>query len=86
MVYKIMDAHLVKNITPLPNLVLLAEFQDGSVKEYDVKPLLKELPIFQMLDYIPGLFNQVRVDVGCYGVVWNDEIDLSAEELYYNGK
>ena len=39
-----------------------------------------------MLNYVPGLFNQVRIYAGGYGVVWNDEIDLSAEELYYNGK
>ena len=81
-----MNAYLVKKITPLADLILLAEFQDGSVKKYDVKPLLKEIPIFQMLDYVPGLFNQVRIDAGGYGVAWNDEIDLSAEELYYNGK
>jgi len=81
-----MNAYLVKKITPLADLILLAEFQDGSIKKYDVKPLLKEIPIFQMLDYVPGLFNQVRIDAGGYGVAWNDEIDLSAEELYYNGK
>ena len=78
--------HRVKTITPLPDLTLLAEFQDGSIKEYDVKPLLKRWPIFQMLDYVPGLFNQVRVDSGGYGIMWNDEIDLDCNELYENGK
>ena len=81
-----MEFHRVKNITPLPNLILLAEFQDGTIKKYDVKPLLKEIPVFEMLDYVPELFNQVRVDAGGYGIVWNDEIDLSSDELYYNGK
>ena len=81
-----MKSHRVKNITPLPDLILLAEFEDGTVKKYDVKPLMQKIPVFQMLDYVHGLFNQVRVDAGGFGVVWNDEIDLSCDELYYNGK
>ena len=82
----IMEFHRVKTIKPLSDLILLVEFQDGSVKKYDVKPLMKKIPVFQMLDYVPGLFNQVHVDTGGYGIVWNDEIDLSCDELYYNGK
>ena len=31
------------------------------------------------------LFYKVHVDVGGYGIIWNDKIDLAAEELYYNG-
>jgi len=81
-----MEFHRIKTITLLSDLFLLAEFQDGTVKKYDVKPLMKKIPAFQMLDYVPGLFNQVRVDTGGYGIVWNDEVDLSCDELYYNGK
>lgn len=32
-----------------------------------------------------GLSEQVKVDVGGYGISWNDEIDLSCDELYDNG-
>ena len=77
--------HKVKSVTPLPNLMLLVEFQDASTKEYDVKPLLQKWQAFQALLYIPGLFEQVRVEAGGYGVSWNDEIDLSCDELYYGG-
>ena len=77
--------HKVKSITSLPNLCLLVEFQDGSTKKYDVKPLFKKWPVFQALDYVPGLFEQVRVDAGGYGVSWNDDIDLACDELYHNG-
>ena len=77
--------HRLKNITPLPDLILLAEFHDGSLKTYDVKPLLKKIPAFGMLEYVSGLFEQVHVDSGGYGVVWNDEIDIECNELYYNG-
>ena len=77
--------HKIQSVTPRSALVLLVEFQDGSTREYDVKPLLKKWPVFQMLDYVPGLFAQVRVDAGGYGVSWNDDIDLACDELYHNG-
>ncbi len=66
-------------------MILLAEFQDGSIKTYDVKPLVHRFPVFHMLEYVAGLFDQVQVDSGGYGVVWNDEIDIECNELYYNG-
>jgi len=31
------------------------------------------------------LFNKVRVDLGGYGIIWNEEIDLSSEEIWANG-
>ena len=78
--------HRLKNITPLPDMILLAEFLDGSVRKYDVKPLMNKIPVFQMLNYVPGLFEQVKVDTGGYGIIWNDEIDLACDELYENGR
>ena len=78
--------HKVKSVTPLPDLCLLAEFQDGMKKKYDVKPLFKKWPAFRILDSVPGLFEQVRVDAGGYGVSWNDDIDLSCDELYHCGE
>lgn len=35
---------------------------------------------------INGLFQQVKVDAGGFGISWNDEIDLASEELRINGK
>ena len=81
-----MTFHRIKNITPLHDKILLAEFQDGTIKKYDVKPLMQKIPVFKMLDYVHGLFEQVRIDCGGLGVIWNDEIDLDCNELYNNGK
>ena len=78
--------HRLKNITPLPDFMLKAEFLDGSEKIYDVKPLMHKIPVFNMLGYVHGLFEQVRVDTGGYGIIWNDDIDLSCDELYENGR
>ncbi len=81
-----MEFHRLKNIIPLPDFTLRAEFLDGSEKIYDVKPLMQKIPVFQMLVYVHGLFEQVRIDTGGYGIIWNDEIDLSCDELYENGR
>ena len=42
-------------------------------------------PAFQILEE-PVLFNQVRVDAGGYGVTWNDNLDLSCNELWEKGE
>ncbi len=32
------------------------------------------------------LFYNVEVDVGGYGIIWNDDIDISCDKLFENGK
>ena len=77
--------HKIKEINPLKNYILLATFEDGTVKTYDVSPLFNEIEIFNTLKEVPHVFEQVKVDVGGYGISWNDEIDLSCDELWDNG-
>ena len=74
----------IKEVKPLENLEILAIFQNDIVKKYDVKPLLKKYDVFKQLEN-PNLFNMVRVDCGGFGIVWNDEIDLSEYEIWQNG-
>ena len=77
--------HKVKDIQPLPEFNLLVSFQSGEQKKYDVKPLFEKWGAFKMLVSTVGLFEQVKVDCGGYGISWNDELDLACNELYYNG-
>ena len=77
--------HKVQDVKPLADLNLLVCFMNDEVKRYDVKPLLREWEPFRSLDTIPGLFERVCVDIGGYGVIWDDHIDLSCNELYNNG-
>lgn len=77
--------HKVKSVTSLPEFFLLVEFEDGSRKIYDTKPLFSKWHAFQALKNTKGLFEQVRVDTGGYGVIWNDNLDLACDELYHNG-
>ena len=75
----------VQAVKPLEKYKLLVTFQNGETKNYDVKPLFDKWAVFKDLIYINGLFQQVKVDAGGYGISWNDDIDLSCDELYYNG-
>lgn len=52
---------------------------------YDVKPLFEKLPIFSQLENNPAEFACVTVDVGGYGIIWGDALDLSCDELWENG-
>ena len=76
--------HKIRSVTPIENYILLVTFCEGVTKQYDVKPLFDEIPVFKKLTD-KNQFSNVKVDVGGYGIIWNDKIDLAAEELYYNG-
>jgi len=76
----------VKAVNPMYNYILKVYFENGEIKYYDLNPLFTKWSIFQDLKSIKGLFDKVKVDLGGYGVSWNDEIDISCNELYYNGK
>lgn len=78
--------HKVKSVNALPEYCLSVQFAEGITKKYDVKPLFNIWPVFQMFKKYPELFYRVKVDQGGYGVIWNDELDLSCDELFENGK
>jgi hypothetical protein len=77
--------HKIKTVSPLPDYRLSVQFAEGVTKLYDMKPLFDKLPIFKSLIEYPEEFAGVSVDVGGYGVVWNDGLDLSCDELWDNG-
>ena len=78
--------HKVKNVKALSNYMLEINFTNGVCKHYDVKPLFEIWQPFTALKYTSGLFNLVKVDIGGYGISWNNEIDLSCDELWENGQ
>ena len=77
--------HKINSVTPLADFRILAHFSEGSAKEYDLTPLTDGMEAFRPLRLVPGLFEQVSVDPGGYGVSWNDDIDLDASEIWENG-
>mgnify|MGYP003290594637 FL=1 len=76
--------HKIKNVSPLTDYRLSVQFAEGCTKIYDVKPLFDAIPAFKELKE-PHLFSEVTVDVGRYGIIWNDDLDLSCDELWENG-
>jgi len=80
-----MEVPIMTNIKPTDDMILIAYFEDGTIKKYDIKQLFSELPIFKKLQK-NNLFEKVKVDIGGYGIVWNKNIDLSRDEIWYNGE
>jgi hypothetical protein len=79
-----MNAPKIQSVKPLENKRLLVKFENGLEKIYDCHQLLHR-EAFQSLDN-EAFFKTVEVDLGGYGIVWNDDVDLSEYELWVNGK
>ena len=77
--------HKIKSVSPLPDYRLSVQFSEGITKIYDMKPLFERIPAFRTLLEQAEEFSGVTVDVGGYGIVWNDDLDLSCDELWENG-
>ncbi len=77
--------HKVKGVSVLDDFKLSVQFSEGITKLYDVKPLFEKIPAFSYLKEHPEEFADVTVDIGGYGIIWNDELDLSCDELWDHG-
>ena len=78
--------HKIKNVTALPDFTLSVQFSEGVTKLYDMELVFERIADFGCLKESPEEFLQVSVDIGGYGIIWNDELDLSCEELWENGR
>ena len=74
--------HKISHVAALSDYTLRVRFAEGVTKQYDVKRLFEKYPQFEISE---EEFSCVSVDAGGYGVVWNDELDISCDELWYNG-
>ncbi len=75
----------VKAVKPLKDFILEITFENSTIKYYNVSNLFEKWPNFIDLKNISGLFENVKVDNGGYGISWNENIDLSCNELWENG-
>ncbi|MDR2893174.1 MAG: DUF2442 domain-containing protein [Deltaproteobacteria bacterium] len=71
----------LSHVEPRSDHTLLLTFETGEKRLYDFKPELNH-PIFAPLKNI-SLFMQAKKQN--YAVVWNDDLDIASEALYYNG-
>ena len=77
--------HKVIAVRSLEGYCLEIAFEGGLKKKYDIKPLFTKWDSFSVLRDVPGLFEYVKIEPGGYAISWNDEIDLSCEELWNSG-
>lgn len=59
-------------------------FFDGKVMHYDVSVLFDRIPPLRSLRD-KALFTSGYLSQGGYGIIWNDDLDLDIETIYYNG-
>ncbi|MBP3832053.1 MAG: DUF2442 domain-containing protein [Clostridia bacterium] len=76
----------IKTVEPLDNFILYITFENDIKKYYDLKILFDKWQEFKILQDNIKLFSNVKVDNGGYGISWNEEIDISCNELWENGK
>ncbi|MCD8307482.1 MAG: DUF2442 domain-containing protein [Clostridia bacterium] len=77
--------HLIKNAYPVSGHSLIACFADGTSRTYDIRDIAESHPDFRTLED-SSLFYSLRAGLGGYGVIWDNDVDLSSEEIYFNGK
>ncbi len=77
--------HKIKNVVALPEYQLSVQFVEGETKIYDAAHLVRSFEPFAYFQEHPEAFENVYVDVGGHGIIWNDDLDLSCDELWDNG-
>lgn len=77
--------HKIASVKPMENSILLVVFQNGIEKKYDMRTLYPVFPQFKVFETDVNLFNHVQVDIGGYGISWDDNLDLDAEDIWEDG-
>ncbi|HHH39807.1 MAG TPA: DUF2442 domain-containing protein [Sedimenticola sp.] len=77
------DIPRITSVEPSDDFRLKVAFTDGSVRLYDVRPLLDRSAFRRVRD--PEMFKKVRIEPGGYAVSWDDEADISEYELWRHG-
>ena len=76
--------HKAVDLKFLTGTSLEVTFQDGCVKEYDLRVLFNKYPQLKALEN-RDLFLSGKL-MGAYGIIWNDDLDLETETIYEEGK
>lgn len=74
----------IASVEALSGFQLRVAFVNGEARLYDFTTK-SGLPATGLLRD-EALFKTARVDVGGYGIVWNDDLDIAESELWLNGQ
>lgn len=78
------QSHPLKYVIPMLGYDLICRFKNGETKVFNMEPVFQKYPEFNKLK--EGDFYKAHVDLGGLCVTFNDELDLSEETLYQNGR
>jgi hypothetical protein len=78
------DYPRIASVEALSGFQLRVAFVNGQTRLYDFTTK-SGLPATELLRD-EALFKCARVDVGGYGIVWNDDLDIAESELWLNGQ
>ncbi|MFM6825456.1 MAG: DUF2442 domain-containing protein [Dolichospermum sp.] len=67
----------------IDDLILVVKFTNNEIRKYDISKLL-DIPMFFPLKN-PAFFRNFMIAPSGYGLVWNEDIDISEYELWQNG-
>ena len=70
----------------LEDVTLELTYQDGKIVRYDMSRLFSKYPQLEELRNNRELFINGHLDVGGYGVIWNDDLDIDATSIYECGE
>ena len=74
----------VKNVKAKENGILYVEFSNGITKIYNVRLLANKSPVFEAV-LNDNVFFSVDVKEEGYGIIWNNSVGISNDELWKNG-
>lgn len=73
----------ITNVEFKDDLILIADFEDGTKKEYDCHDLLQFSEHYKkLLDY--DFFKTGRIE--CYSIVWDEYVDVDFYGIWRDGK
>lgn len=78
------DYPRIVSVEALSGFQLRVAFVNGETRLYDFTTK-SGMPATELLRD-EALFKTAHVDVGGYGIVWNDDLDIAESELWLNGR
>lgn len=76
----------IKEIKMKANLIVEAIFFCGVVKDFDVSLLFEKHPEYNVLKQDNGLWENAKLLPQGSGVYFNDDLDLTVDEIWKDGR
>ena len=74
--------YIATSVRFLEDVTVECTFIDGKVCQFDMSKMFKKYPQLEELRRNRALFESGKLDVGGYGIVWNDELDFYAPDIH----